>query len=88
MPRDKNVEETRAAWFKAGYLLARDNERGANEGLDPRTIRALDEENTVAFGLKSADSTVAWRCDQAGYDTVFDGEAKRIRDGRTARGER
>lgn len=42
--------ETRSAWFKAGHWFGRDDERGANEGLSRREIKALREENSRPWG--------------------------------------
>lgn len=45
--------ETKSAWFKAGHWLpGRDNERGANEGLSRREIKALEAENSRPWGRK------------------------------------
>jgi len=46
-------KETSDAWFKKGYWFGRsDPERGANEGLSKREIRALAEENNRPWGRK------------------------------------
>lgn len=46
-------KETSDAWFKAGHWFRRnDNQRGANEGLSRREIKALEEENMRPWGRR------------------------------------
>jgi hypothetical protein len=50
---DKN-KNSRAKWWNAGHHVpSTDNQRGANEGLSAREIRALAEENTRPWGMSS-----------------------------------
>jgi hypothetical protein len=72
--REKRLEaakkETKGSWFKSGsWLATSDNHRGANEGLSRREIRALEAENSNAYGKKSwwASDTVKSRARQAGH---------------------
>lgn len=51
---DKN-QNSRGAWWNRGHHIpSRDNQRGDNEGLSAREIRALEEENSRPWGLSPA----------------------------------
>lgn len=61
-------KETRDGWFKAtGDTGSRDNERGANEGLSKREIKALADENSKAWGRKFGAMHVSKRGKDAGH---------------------
>lgn len=55
-------------WNRGFIVYSGDNQRGANEGLGEREIRALAEENSRPFGLSRAAQVIAERARQAGHD--------------------
>lgn len=56
----KNNKNSRDAWWKKGHHIpTRDSQRGENEGLSAREIKALDEENTRPWGLSPAPRIAA-----------------------------
>jgi hypothetical protein len=58
--------ETKSAWWNAGFHLPKDSERGKNEGLSAREIRALSEENMRPWGQSIfASSAVSRRAANA-----------------------
>lgn len=77
---DSAQNRTRNSWFKAGHHIpSDDSERGANEGLSKREIRALAEENSRPWGLNwFARDAVKARAE----------EAQRGRGGRGGRGKK
>lgn len=53
-------KNNRTEWWNRGHHVpSRDNQRGANEGLSAREIRALDEENSRPWGLSPAPRIAA-----------------------------
>ena len=64
---DSAQNRTRNSWFKAGHHIPNDDsERGANEGLSKREIRALAEENSRPWGLSwMASGAVTRRAKEA-----------------------
>ena len=64
---DSAQNRTRNSWFKAGHHIpSDDSERGANEGLSRREIKALAEENSRPWGLSMfSRAAVTRRAEQA-----------------------
>lgn len=65
--RDKAVDQVRSGLFKRGVLTHRDSQRGDNEGLGPREIKALAEENSRPWGLNIGKDYIARRGRDAGH---------------------
>ena len=64
----KEAQRISSGLFKGGHWLpGADNQRGANEGLGAREIKALESENGTAWGLSRAAAVIAERCRQAGH---------------------
>lgn len=67
MAKSDSNKNSRGAWWNAGHHVPRrDNQRGANEGLSQREIRALDRENSRPWGQSIfASSSISDRAKEA-----------------------
>lgn len=64
----REARRVTGALFRAGHWVpGADNQRGANEGLSSREIKALEAENGTAWGRSRTEAVIAERCRQAGH---------------------